>query len=176
MVIGSTIGFMAVAAWQAMPWWEYAFLSDDSAVAWLSSALLLANAAVALNLTIGRSLPSTLGSLLTLALVALAVDEQFLLHERIKESLPPALGEAPTVLVGIGGVIALAALVRAVKDSAVRGLVLAAVAIGVFALWTDVGLPPTAVARLEEAYEVLAESLFLCGLLAIPRAHVQSAS
>ena len=176
IVTGATLAFMAVAAWQALPWWEYAFLSDGSPVSWLSSALLLANAAVALNLTLGRSLPSPPGSILALSLAVLAVDEQFLLHERFKESVGPSIGDAPTVLVGVGGIVLLAWLNPTVRARAARRLLLAGVATGLFALWVDLGQPPAVIARFEEAYEVLAESLFLCGLLELSRGQVQSAS
>jgi hypothetical protein len=56
---------MIVAAYQEWPWWEYAFLSDNSPVAWLSSALLVANAAVALGLTLSGSLTRFIGYPLT---------------------------------------------------------------------------------------------------------------
>jgi len=49
--------FMAAAALADWPWWEFAFRSDLSPVSWLSGALLLANAAVALSLTLSGSLP-----------------------------------------------------------------------------------------------------------------------
>jgi hypothetical protein len=74
-------------------------------------------------------------------------------------------GDAPTWLVGIGGLTCLAVLMRIVKSRAARGLIAAAVALGIFALWVDLGTPPAVLARSEELYEVLAEGLFLCGLL-----------
>lgn len=172
LVLGAAIAFMAVAAWQALPWWEYAFLSDDSAVSWLSSALLLANAAVALTLTLNRSLPSPLGSAVTVALAGLAIDEQFLLHEGFKESVAPSIGNAPTMLVAAGGVGLLVLLNRTVKSRPAMALILAAVVVGLFAIWVDLGAPPAAIARLEEGFEVIAESLFLCGLLEVSRGQV----
>jgi hypothetical protein len=55
-----------------------------------------------------------------------------------------------------------------------RALVALAVIVGLFALWVDLGSPPVVVGRLEEGFEVIAESLFLCGLLELARVHVQS--
>jgi hypothetical protein len=167
---------MVIAAWLSQPWWEYAFLSDDSAVSWLSSALLVANAAVALNLALTGALPFAVGSIIAASLAILSADEQFLLHERFKESVPPWAGNAPTVLVGIGGIVVLVLLNRSVRAQPARWLFAASVALGVFALWVDLGSPPPTIARLEEAFEVVAEALFLSGLLEVARGQVQSAS
>ena len=175
-IVGSVAALMAAAAWTSSPWWEYAFLSDDSAVSWLSSALLMANAGVALNLSLTRVLPLSVGGVMTFALAVMSADEQFLLHERFKHSVPGWMGNAPTVLVGLGGVAVLATLTAVVKSRAARGLVAAAVALGVFALWVDLGSAPPLIARVEEGFEVLAEALFLSGLLEASRTHVQSAS
>jgi hypothetical protein len=177
VILTIVVLFMAGAALTDWPWWEYAFRSDMSPVSWLSSALLLANAAVALTLTLGAALPRALGAALSAALAALALDEQFQLHEQLQESFAAGrFGRAPTVAVGIGGVIAAVMLLRAVKPSAARALIAGGVAVGVFAIWVDLGSPPEAVAALEEAFEVIAESLFLCGLLELSRPHVHSSS
>ena len=175
-VVGGALLFMWAAAWTSQPWWEYAFVSDDSAVSWLSSVLLMANAAVALNLAVTGSLNPAFGGLMSLALAILSTDEQFLFHERFKQSAPAWIGNGPTVLVGLGGLGVVAVLIASCRSRAARVLVATAVAIGLFALWVDLGTPPPPVARLEEAFEVVAEALFLCGLLEISRTHVQSAS
>jgi hypothetical protein len=176
IVVAASVLFMVIAAWLSQPWWEYAFLSDDSAVSWLSSALLMANAAVAFTLALSGALPIVLGSVIAAALAVLSADEQFLLHERFKQFVPPWLENAPTVLVGIGGVVVLVLLRRSVRSQPAHRLIAASVALGVFALWVDLGSPPPAIARLEEAFEVVAEALFLSGLLEASRAQVQSAS
>lgn len=176
IVVGAVMLFMILVAWTSQPWWEYAFLSDDSSVSWLSSALLMANAAVALNLTLTGSLHGLLGAVIATALAVMSADEHFLLHERFKHSMPAWIGDAPTVLIGIGGVAALLLLNRSMKTPAARYLVAAAVAVGIFALWVDVGSPPATIARLEEGFEVIAEALFLSGLLEVSRTQVQSAS
>jgi hypothetical protein len=175
IVVGAALLFMILAAWVAQPWWEYAFLSDDSAVSWLSSALLIANAAVALNLALTRTFHPLLGGGLALALSGLAADEHFLFHEQFKHSVPRSIGEAPTILVGVGGIAIVFLLNRSLRAPAARYLIVAAVAVGLFALWVDLGTPPAGIARFEEAFEVLAEALFLSGLLESSRAQVQSA-
>jgi hypothetical protein len=53
-------------------------------------------------------------------------------------------------------------------------LFVSAMTVGTFALWVDLGSPPVIVGQLEEGFEVLAESLFLSGLLELARTHVQS--
>ena len=57
---------------------------------------------------------------------------------------------------------------------AVRGLIASGLAMGLLAIWVDLGSPPETIRAFEEAFEVWAESLFLCGLLELSRSHVQS--
>ena len=175
-VVGTAVLVMAWAAWTALPWWEYAFLSDDSAVSWLSSALLMANAAVALNLSLTRVLPPFIGGPMALALALMAIDEQFLLHERFKTLAPALIGNAPALLVGVGGLGILVVLLNSVRSAAARWLCSIAVVVGLFALGVDLGTSHTSVALFEEGFEVIAEALFLSGLLEASRAQVQSAS
>jgi hypothetical protein len=177
IVLGLVLAFMAAAAWREWPWWEYAFFSDGSAVAWLSSALLLANAAVALSATLVRALPPVSGGGLSAALALLAIDEQFQLHEQFQAALGTSpLRHAPTMTVGVGGIIVLAVFWRRLATRTARALFAAAVIAGLFALSVDLGSPPLAIGRLEEGFEVVAESLFLCGLLELVRPQVQSGS
>lgn len=185
LVLMATTLFMVFAAWQSLPWWEYAFISDNSPVSWLSSALLVACAAVAFSLTLDRSLHRVFGSALTGALVMMAVDEQFMLHEQFQytyaadastDGAVGAFGHAPTLAVGVVGVaMALWFAWKGPSRTAGR-LMFAAVAVGVFSLWVDLGRPPAILAKTEEAYEVLAESLALCALLEVPRRQVHSSS
>jgi hypothetical protein len=174
LVLTAVTMFVAVAVVAEWPWWEYAFLSDDSALSWLSSALLVANAAVAMTMTMSRTLPAVGGALLTAALTLLALDEQFLLHERWQDLVAESLRFLPTLVVGAGGIAFLVRYHTAIKSTAARALIAAGVAIGLLALWVDLGSPPALMARTEEAYEVFAESLFLCGLLEESRAQVHS--
>ena len=177
VILGCVALFAAAAAAMSWPWWEYAFLSDDSPMAWLSSALLLANAAVALNLSVSRSLPPRFGGFLAAALAYLALDEQFRLHERMKETIGTGRwADMPVLLVGAGGLVFLVILLRVVKGTSSRLLLASGVAVGLFALWVDLGKPPVMIARTEELYEVCAEALFLSGLIDVGRSHVQSSS
>jgi hypothetical protein len=175
IVLAALTLFMAAAALVNWPWWEFAFRSEMSPVSWLSGALLLANAAVMVSLTLSGALPRALGTTLSAALALLALDEQFQLHERLQNSFVAGrFGRAPTVAVGVGGVIAAIALIRTIRPPGAQGLIASGVALGLFALWVDLGSPPAVVGALEEAFEVIAESLFLCGLLELSRSQVQS--
>lgn len=176
VLLAAVCGFMAVCAWNAAPWWEYAFFADDSPVSWLSSALLLANAAVAVRLTIERSIHAVGGTALAVSLVALAIDEQFLVHERIKEASPGPFADWPTWLVFVAGLLLATALSRGVASRPARLLFVTAVGVGLLALLVDLLPVPAAIATFEEALEVIAETLFLSALLALPSRYVQSAS
>ncbi len=194
--------FMAVSVWIYLPWWELAFRSDISPVSWLSSALLFACAALALQIGVQGRLSPALSAWLGVSMLALALDEQFMFHEYWKYHCsewldgcgPPApghidwLGDAPMMLVGLLGVGTLVVLYRRIDVTAVRRLLLAAVSVGVvFALglhFAHAGnLLPAWFGRFEEVFEVCAEALFLCALLEVPlqsaagrAAQVQSAS
>jgi hypothetical protein len=186
VAVGAALGFMALAGWLSEPWWEHAFRSDGSPVAWLSSALLVANGAVAFKLALDGSLPRRLGSLLAAALGLAALDEQFLLHERFQyfsSTLRLAedprwrwIGELPTLVVGLAGIALVWAFTRAVRQQPARRLMLAALAVGLIALWVDLGSAPHWLRRVEEGVEVVAETLFLCALLEVAPAQVQSSS
>jgi hypothetical protein len=166
VVLGSTIGFMMLAAWMEWPWWEYAFLSDGSPVAWLSSALLVANAAVALNVTVAGAVRKPLGAFLAAGLGSLAIDEQFQIHERIKETAGPGfIGNLPILMTGVVGAVAVVLLTRSLRGRLAPMLLQASLGVAAFALLVDLVPISGVVGRLEEGYEVIAESLFLCGLI-----------
>jgi hypothetical protein len=179
-----SLAFMATAAWLSDPWWELAFRSDDSPVSWLSSALLFANAVLAFKLTLDRNLPPWLGAALALALLLMSLDEQFMFHERFKYLVVAHIARAhpwarwlaavPMLAVGTVGVAFFAMLARAIPRVRAVRLLCVAVAVGLFALWINLGHPPRLLRLLEEGFEVLAETLFLCGLLEVPNTQVQS--
>lgn len=178
LIVAGTIVFMLVAAWEYSPWWERAFRSDDSPVSWLSSALLVATATLAGKLTSDRVFKPKTGTILTLAMLVLALDEQFQLHERFKFGLAPHwggerwpwIGDVPTLLVGVGGLLFLVRFWFQIRRQSARVLMFAAVAIGCFALWVDLAAPPSILTVLEEGFEVLAEALFLSALWCVPPA------
>jgi hypothetical protein len=178
--------FVAVSAWAYMPWWELAFRSDASPVSWLSSALLFACFALAAQIGAQRGLPPLLAGWLVIAMLVMALDEQFMYHEywkyhchewtslcgRAVAGRAHWLGDAPMALVGIVGVATLVILYRALGSSVVRGLMIAGVTVGVLlALGTHfghaMGMLPGIVSQLEEVFEVYAEALFMCALIEI---------
>lgn len=170
--IGHTAGVMtavtsviALGIWLVWPWWEYAFFSDDSAVSWLSSALLSANAAVALSLGLRRR--EFLG--LAVALAALAVDEQFLLHERWQDTVGMPFTMAPVVALAMGGLSLAFSMRRINLPAAGRGLMTSAIVVGLVAVAVDAGALAGTLAWSEELLEVVAEGLFLSGLLEVGR-------
>lgn len=187
--------FTLISLWAYLPFWELALRSDNAPVAWLSSALLFACAAQAWTALAQHKLPRALGAVLTAALVLMALDEQFSCHEywkyhcvewtslcvRAAKGHVHWLGDAPMVLVAIGGALLLATLHRTVASKLVRGHVVAAVTVGlVLALGVHFGHAiaalPSYVSRLEEVFEVLAQTLFLCALVelnALPRPQLQ---
>jgi hypothetical protein len=61
-------------------------------------------------------------------------------------------------------------LLRATESTAARVLFVAAIVAGLWALFVDLRELPAQIVRLEEAYEVIAESLFLSALLETARA------
>ncbi|MEJ6007055.1 hypothetical protein WG899_15995 [Paucibacter sp. AS339] len=168
--------FMLISAWLAYPGWERAFRSDASPVSWLSSALLLTLSVLSLRLLADGGLPRRLGSWLALAMFVLALDEQFMLHELWKYrchelSAWCELGwvrELPMLMVALLGAIAVAFMVRAMPWRLTRGLLLASITCGLWAILVDQWAMPYPIAELEEAFEVLAESLLLAALLSVP--------
>lgn len=187
VVVSAALGFMAISAWMFAPSWERAFRSDGSPVSWLSSALLLTLSATALRLVGERALPRLLGVWLALAWGALALDEQFMLHElwkfRCHEWLSACqwstVREAPMLAVAVVGLATVAWLHRALHHRSTRGVLWAGLTVGWAAIAVDqwplvqahlLWLPelPTALATMEEALEVLAEALVLAALLRQP--------
>lgn len=183
----AVLGFLLLSAWFFAPGWERAFRSDNSPTSWLSGALLLTLSITTLRLTAERALPWRLGVWLTLAFGALALDEQFMLHElwkfRCHEWLDAcrasAVREAPILAVAAVGLVTLAWLHRALSHRSTRVVLWTGFAVGVAAIGVDLWpeaqphwpwLPelPALIAALEEALEVVAEALVLAALLRQP--------
>ena len=178
-LLAAVLGYLLLSAWVYAPAWERAFRSDASPVAWLSSALLLTLSITALRL---------LGAWLAVAFLALALDEQFMLHELWKfrchewttACQHSAVREAPMLAVAVVGLLTLAWLHRALLHPGSRALLWASLAVGWLAIgvdqWPEVRphlpwlpeLPPL-LATLEEGLEVVAEALVLAALLRQPR-------
>ncbi|EJE49185.1 hypothetical protein PMI14_06384 [Acidovorax sp. CF316] len=176
-LLAAVAGFLLLSAALFAPSWERAFRSDASPAAWLSSALLLTLSVTALRLTAERALPRLLGIWLVLAFGALALDEQFMLHELWKfrciewtaACQSTWVREAPLLAVGGVGVATLAWLHRALSHRSTQALVWAGLLVGLWAIAVDQwpGVPP-ALETFEEVFEVLAEALVLAALLRQP--------
>ena len=186
-LLAAVLGYLLLSAWMLAPAWERAFRSDGSPVAWLSSALLLTLSITALRLLGERALPRLLGAWLAVAFLALALDEQFMLHELWKFRCHEwtaacqysTVREAPMLAVAAIGLLTLAWLHRALLHPGTRALLWAGLAVGWLAIgvdqWPEVQphlpwlpeLPPL-LDTLEEALEVLAEALVLAALLQQP--------
>jgi xanthine/uracil permease len=175
-LLAAALAFMALSAWSYAPVWERAFRSDASPVSWLSSALLLTLAAMALRLMTDGGLPRMLGGWMAAAMFVLALDEQFMFHElwkyRCEEWLAlcrfEAVHEAPMLGVAVVGTITIVALHRAMRSRLSRGLLWAGLAIGLWAITVDQVAIPWPIAELEEAFEVLAEALVLAAFVSLP--------
>ena len=169
-LLAAALAFMLASAWTYQPWWELAFRSDNSPVAWLSSALLAAAAVLAVRLVADASLPRLDGSALALVLFLLALDEQFQFHERVKYHWLPKgspLADWNNVLLIAGGLALLLRFLRPVRERAPRVLMASAIAVGILALAVAIARAraPALLVVLEEGLEVLAETLFLCALI-----------
>lgn len=164
----------AVALYWPTP--EFAFLSDQSPISWLSSAQLWALTLLALRLGMERVLPFGMAIWLGLAMVALACDEQFMLHEQWKYGCTAWwsacriewVTELPMMLVGGLGLLTLLALHRCMQPRPARILMWTGFAVGALALMLDLFSWGGALSRYEEGLEVLSETLFTASLLGLP--------
>lgn len=166
--------FMALAFAWYWPTPELAFVSDNSPVSWLSSAQLWAIALVALRLGADRSLPVLASVWLASAMIVLACDEQFMLHEHWKYGCHQWFDacrshhwvtEVPVLTVAIVGSATIAWLHHLLHDRGCRLWLWSSLAVGALAILLDfTGWPPQ-LARAEEALEVMAEALFAGALL-----------
>lgn len=169
------MALILMAGFSAMHWpfWAQSFSSDFSPAAWLSGALLLAAALLSARLGIERALYWPLALWMSLALFGLALDEQFMLHERWKygcdQWLPLCrlawVRDVPIYLVALLGAASLAAMFKTAADRAVRALIGASLSVGWLALTIDLMELPGLPGMLEEGFEVLAEAFFIGALL-----------
>jgi hypothetical protein len=184
IIVGVIILFIAVSAWAYMPWWDLAFRSDNSPVSWLTSALLFACSALALQANKQNTLPKLLSIWLSCALFLLSLDEQFKFHEywryhcadwtslcvRPIEGKVDWLGDLPMMLVAIVGSVTLLLLYRCIQSKLARRLLITAFFVAtVFALGIHYGYGSGMLSawdkRFEEVFESLSVTLFMCALL-----------
>lgn len=179
IALGGALAFMVAAVIWYWPTPEFAFLSDNSPVSWLSSAQLWAIALLALRLGADRSLPVLASIWLGSAMIVLACDEQFMFHEHWKYGCHQWLSacshrwvtEFPIIAVGVVGAATMVWLDRLLPNRLARSWLWSSLAVGGLAIIVDLFGWPTPLVRAEEALEVIAEALFagtLLGLRAIP--------
>lgn len=169
MVALALVGVFVVARW---PLWQQSLMSDQSPASWLSSAQLLGASILALRLGLDHTLSRKLSAWLTMAMLILALDEQFMLHEQWKygcESWFALCGyawirELPTMCVAILGALTILYLARYVADRDCRRILFASISVGLLALCTDL-MNVNLLSPFEEVIEVSAEALFIGALL-----------
>jgi len=174
-VVAAALGFMVLSGWSYAPAWERAFRSDASPVSWLSSALLLTLAAMALRLMADGGLPRGLGGWMAAAMLVLALDEQFMWHELWKYRCQEwaalcgieTVRELPMLAVAGVGTLTIVALHRAMPAGLSRRLLWAGLAVGLWAIAVDQIAMPYPIAELEEGFEVLAEALVLAAFMTL---------
>ncbi|MFZ6759451.1 hypothetical protein ACO0K9_19780 [Undibacterium sp. Ji50W] len=177
--------FIIVSALLYWPAPEIAFRTDDSPVAWLSSAQLWAMAILCLRLWQDKALPRYLCIWLCIAMMGMSFDEQFMLHEHWKYHCLEWLSlcshtwvtELPMLLVAIFGSVTGLLLHRNLNQSYQRSLLWGAISIGLFALYLRFLQKPIDLLPYKAAFLVIAEALFTGLLLSLPRknnGHVHS--
>lgn len=174
---------MSLAAFFYWPEPEVAFRTDNSPVAWLSSAQLWAMAILSLRLWSDSSLPRWLCLWLATAFAGMAFDEQFMLHEHWKYSCLEWFDacrfawvtELPMYLVGSFGLATAVAMHRAINHPVLRAQLWLALAIGIFALYLRFTQHPIDLLPYKAALLVFAEAMFVGTLLGLPgKDHVHS--
>jgi len=158
------------------PWLELAFGVEEAPIAWLQSTVLAAGAIGCLAHGLTR-LRGTLGwSLSALGLFALALDERFMGHERLKEWIWSEIfdgdagrlwlwGDAPILVNGAIALAAAAWVVRETRSRAATVWIAGAAVLGAAALAMDFASTSLSVQVWEELIELTAESCFLAAVL-----------
>lgn len=173
LYLSISLTFIAVTIVLYWPLPKLAFLSDNSPVSWLSSAQLWALVLLAIRLNADRVLPVALGVWLSLAMLILAFDEQFMLHEHWKYGCINwmdicqyrMITEMPIMLIGIAGVYTAYRLHVILYSYRARLMLWMAICVGGFAIGLDLLGGPESLLFMEEGLEVVAEALFIGVLL-----------
>lgn len=174
----------AIATGIVYMWWPHlavAVALEDSPVAWLQSSLLVAcacaagfRAMVALPAEPAKHLRGPLPwVLLALLLILAALDERFMLHERIQEFIlfeifdgNPALKRLTQAVMLVYAVAGLAVILwlRGAMTAPAWRWCRAGIAVGFAAIAMDLAFDSVTLQVFEELLEVAAVTLFLCGL------------
>ena len=167
--------FVAIVAlyW---PWVEQAIAVEEAPVAWLQSSMLWSAATLSLLLSFADRDRARGWALAAVGLLAAALDERFMGHERIKDwmlfrfyagdvSSMGHAGDLPMLVYVVGG----AALLAWLRSGAPRffGMrwLIAAVCVGTAGVALDIASTELRIQVIEEGCELIAETLFVCGLL-----------
>lgn len=177
------LAFVGAIVANAWPHAAAEIFRERSPVAWLSGTLLASCAAVALAIGLReRERPAFWA--LAAGLFALALDERFMLHERLKALILRALfdydraamgvwGNAPMLLVPLAGAAVLWSLRAELWRRACRPWILAAFALGAVAIALDIVTDARPVQVAEELLEVASETAMLIALLAVAEAKLR---
>ncbi len=159
----------------------FALALEHSPLAWLQTMLLVACAtAAALCAGVQGGGPSRGWTLVCLLLLAAAIDDRFMGHERVQAWAAQRIGEAPAALWWTQRLtlaylpIAGSALwwLRRVMDARAWRWCLGALGVGVVALLMDAAFDAAGPQVIEETLEYAAEALMLTGLLS--EAHIRA--
>lgn len=166
------ISYIIVSLLLHFPWPERAFIGESSPITWLSSTLLVISATFAMVIHLyGKE--TYIWWIIATGNLVMAMDETFMWHERIKESILFNIfdgdidamgfsGELVILLYGLSGVIVFYFLFRKVHIKFLRGILLGVVSSGLCAITLDVsGANPV----MEECLEILTETGFVVFLL-----------
>jgi hypothetical protein len=171
------IVFIALAIAQALPFWQKAFRSDNSAISWLSSAQLWSIAFIYLLLIQEKTISEKLGGWLFLSFIVLAIDEQFHFHEQWKYQCMDWLSackntwikEAPMIFLVIIGSVSAFLYYGECQNKMARVFLSTSFMLGLTAIYIDLFPAPYIMAILEEGFEVMAEAFWLSSLLALKK-------
>jgi hypothetical protein len=178
VVLGLSAGvaaFVAIALATAEPGPLAMLNRERSPIAWLVSVLLCMAAAAALGLALSAAKPWRFG-LLAAGCVGAGLDEAFMFHERLKESIlfgvfegdldaMGVLGDLPMLIYPIAGLAIMVPLLQSPPSMWSRWLWGAALALGTLAVGGDILLPVHPWQAVEELTEVAVATCLLLGTL-----------
>lgn len=140
------IGFICYVWFVSQPFGKTAIAKEGGAITWLSTVILFSISVQALNLN---------WFIVSAGFCYLAIDEQFMIHERIG-------GYWPMLITGIAGLVLVPFFIKNTKGIA-RILIVTSIFLGLCIIVLDACTRNFPV--FEEILEIVAESIFLTGLL-----------
>lgn len=166
----------AAIVWLNWPWLELAFGVEDAPIAWVQSTVLAASAVACLAHALTRARGTIGWSLSAAGLFALALDERFMGHERLKEWIWLEIfdgdvdrlwiwGDVPIVVNGLIALTAALWIARATRCVAAVIWLCVATTFGAIAVAMDLATTSIVVQVWEELIELTAESCFLVAVL-----------